>query len=74
MFSFTPWSPHKIGNERQDNWDVYLEATLFSLRSKVHTTPKFKPFKLICGREAVFPSEVPVDMPVGSFELNMGNS
>ena len=27
----------KLSNDRQNDWDVYLYATLFSLRSKVHT-------------------------------------
>lgn len=49
--------------DRQDNWDVYLDASLFSLRSKVHATTEFTPFMLMYGREAVFPSEVPVDVP-----------
>lgn len=51
-------------NERQDNWDIHLEATLFSLRSKVNTATKFTPFMLMYGREAALPSEVPIDMPV----------
>uniref|UniRef100_A0A3Q2ZCY6 Integrase catalytic domain-containing protein n=1 Tax=Kryptolebias marmoratus TaxID=37003 RepID=A0A3Q2ZCY6_KRYMA len=54
----------KLINDRQDDWDQYLDATLFSLRSKVHTTTKFTPFNLMYGREAKFPSEVPVEMPV----------
>lgn len=54
----------KLVNDKQDNWDIYLDATLFSLRSKVQTTTKSSPFALMYGREAVFPSEVPVDMPV----------
>ncbi|XP_053573366.1 phosphopantothenoylcysteine decarboxylase isoform X2 [Bombina bombina] len=53
----------KLFNEKQNNWDVYLDATLFSLRSKVNTTTKHSPFLLMYGREAVLPSEVPVDMP-----------
>lgn len=54
----------KLVNDRQNDWDLYLDATLFSLRSKVHTTTKHSPFLLMYGREAVFPAEVPVEMPV----------
>ena len=54
----------KLVNDKQSNWDVFLEATLFSLRSKVQTTTEHSPFLMMYGREAVFPSEVPVDMPV----------
>uniref|UniRef100_A0A3P9CHI7 Integrase catalytic domain-containing protein n=1 Tax=Maylandia zebra TaxID=106582 RepID=A0A3P9CHI7_9CICH len=50
----------KLVNDQQNNWDLYLEPTLFSLRSKVHTTTKYTPFFLMYGREAVFPSEVPI--------------
>lgn len=56
----------KLVNEKQNDWDCFLEATLFSLRSKVHTTTKHSPFLLMYGREAVFPSEVPADIPVSS--------
>uniref|UniRef100_A0A3Q3L9J3 Integrase catalytic domain-containing protein n=1 Tax=Mastacembelus armatus TaxID=205130 RepID=A0A3Q3L9J3_9TELE len=49
----------KLVNEKQNTWDVYLDATLFSLRSKVHTTTKYSPFLLMYGREVVFPSKVP---------------
>uniref|UniRef100_A0AAV2LCI4 Uncharacterized protein n=1 Tax=Knipowitschia caucasica TaxID=637954 RepID=A0AAV2LCI4_KNICA len=53
----------KLVNEQQNNWDTFLDATLFSLRSKVHISTKHTPFQLMYGREAVFPSEVPVDYP-----------
>uniref|UniRef100_A0AAV2KXG2 Integrase catalytic domain-containing protein n=1 Tax=Knipowitschia caucasica TaxID=637954 RepID=A0AAV2KXG2_KNICA len=54
----------KLVNEQQNNWDTFLDATLFSLRSKVHISTKHTPFQLMYGREAVFPSEVPVDYPI----------
>jgi len=54
----------KLVNDQQNDWDVYLDATLFSLRSKVHTTTKHSPFLLMYGREAVFPAEIPAEMPV----------
>lgn len=54
----------KLVNSQQNDWDVYLDATLFSLRSKVHTTTKYTPFRLMYGREATYPSEVPVEVPV----------
>ncbi|XDV48459.1 hypothetical protein PO909_017866 [Leuciscus waleckii] len=53
----------KLVNDQQNDWDVYLDATLFSLRSKVHTTTQHSPFLLMYGREVVFPAEVPVEMP-----------
>lgn len=59
----------KMVNEKQDDWDKYLEPTLFSLRSKIQTTTKCSPFQLMYGREAVFPAEVPVEMPVSFFKL-----
>uniref|UniRef100_A0AAR2JNS1 Gypsy retrotransposon integrase-like protein 1 n=1 Tax=Pygocentrus nattereri TaxID=42514 RepID=A0AAR2JNS1_PYGNA len=59
----------KMVNEQQDNWDIYLDATLFSLRSKVHTTTKHSPFLLMYGREAVFPAEVPVEVPISTIIL-----
>lgn len=59
----------KLVNEKQDNWNIDLKATLFSLRSKVQTTTKSSRFALMYGREAVFPSEVPVDMPLSHIVL-----
>uniref|UniRef100_A0AAV2LGC7 Integrase zinc-binding domain-containing protein n=1 Tax=Knipowitschia caucasica TaxID=637954 RepID=A0AAV2LGC7_KNICA len=53
----------KVVNDQQNNWDVYLEATLFSLRSKPQSSTEHTPFKLMYGREAVLPAEVPVDIP-----------
>ncbi|KAG9283640.1 hypothetical protein AMEX_G2427 [Astyanax mexicanus] len=60
----------KLVNEKQNDWDVFLDATLFSLRSKVHTTTKHSPFLLMYGREAVFPSELPLStviLPEGGY-------
>lgn len=59
----------KLVNDQQNNWDLYLEPTLFSLRSKVHTTTKYTPFFLMYGREAVFPSEVPAQVPVSVCQI-----
>uniref|UniRef100_A0A8C5QRN9 Integrase catalytic domain-containing protein n=1 Tax=Leptobrachium leishanense TaxID=445787 RepID=A0A8C5QRN9_9ANUR len=54
----------KIVNEKQNDWDVFLNGTLFSLRSKMHSTTKCSPFLLMYGREAVYPSELTADTPV----------
>ncbi|XP_023701118.2 uncharacterized protein [Paramormyrops kingsleyae] len=54
----------ELVNQQQNHWDLCLDATLFSLRSKIHTTTKFSPFKLMYGRQARFPSKVPVKMLV----------
>uniref|UniRef100_A0A3B1IDK1 Gypsy retrotransposon integrase-like protein 1 n=1 Tax=Astyanax mexicanus TaxID=7994 RepID=A0A3B1IDK1_ASTMX len=62
----------KLVNEKQNDWDIYLDATLFSLRSKVHTTTKHTPFLLMYGREAVFPSELSVDLPLSTVILPEG--
>uniref|UniRef100_A0A096LZU5 Gypsy retrotransposon integrase-like protein 1 n=1 Tax=Poecilia formosa TaxID=48698 RepID=A0A096LZU5_POEFO len=39
----------KLINDKEDDWDMFL--TLFSLRSKTHTTTKYSPFFLMYGRE-----------------------
>ncbi|XP_056426165.1 metallo-beta-lactamase domain-containing protein 1-like isoform X1 [Hyla sarda] len=54
----------KLVQKKENQWDADLEATLFSIRSKIQTTTKYSPFLLMYGREAVFPSEVPVDLPL----------
>lgn len=37
----------KVVTDQQNNWDLILEATRFSLRSKLHTTTKCSPFLLM---------------------------
>ncbi|KAG1924860.1 gypsy retrotransposon integrase-like protein [Pimephales promelas] len=64
----------KLVNDQQNDWDVYLDATLFSLRSKVHTTTKHSPFLLMYGREAVFPAEIPAEMPLSTISLPVESS
>ncbi|XP_056426166.1 metallo-beta-lactamase domain-containing protein 1-like isoform X2 [Hyla sarda] len=60
----------KLVQKKENQWDADLEATLFSIRSKIQTTTKYSPFLLMYGREAVFPSEVPVDLPYTTFPLS----
>ncbi|XP_040270163.1 uncharacterized protein LOC120985982 [Bufo bufo] len=62
----------KFVNEKQNNWDKYLEPILFSIRSKPHSTTKVSPFLLMYGREAVFPCEVPVELPLSNIEIDTG--
>lgn len=53
----------KFVNDSQNNWDIFfLDATLFLLRPKVHTTTKHTPFQQMSGREAGFSAEIPVEL------------
>ncbi|KAF7646637.1 hypothetical protein LDENG_00184400, partial [Lucifuga dentata] len=47
----------KLVNTHQNDWDAFLDATLFFLRSKIHTSTKYSPFMLMYGREARFPPQ-----------------
>ncbi|KAJ8375775.1 hypothetical protein SKAU_G00063550 [Synaphobranchus kaupii] len=49
----------KLVDEKPWNWDLYLSAAMFGLRTKVQITTKHSPFYLMFGREARYPSEVP---------------
>ena len=42
----------KLANEHQDDWDLYLDPVLFSIRASEQCTAKFSPFKLMYNREA----------------------
>ncbi|CAH2295346.1 gag-pol fusion [Pelobates cultripes] len=56
----------KLVHDKQNNWDEYLDATLFSIRSKVQTATKYSPFLLMYGRETVFAAVAPVDLPLST--------
>ena len=45
-------------NEKQDNWDDYLDAVMFSMWAEHQSSTKYSPFKVMYGRRPVFPSEV----------------
>lgn len=45
-------------NERQDNWDEYLDMVMFSMRTEHQSSTKYSPFEVMYGRKPVFPSEV----------------
>lgn len=52
----------KYVNDHRNDWDLFLDHALFSLRSKPHTTTKVSPFLLMYGREARFPIELEDDL------------
>ncbi|RXM34100.1 Nuclear receptor-interacting protein 2 [Acipenser ruthenus] len=52
--------------ERQEDWDINLPPTLFHLRYEKHVNTKCSPFRLLYGRVARLPSEVPAELPVSS--------
>ena len=45
-----------------EKWDQFLDAALWSMRSKRQATTKFSPFKVLYGREPKFPIEIE-DLP-----------
>lgn len=49
--------------ERQEDWDINLPPTLFHLRYEKHVNTKCSPFRLLYGRVARLPSEVPAELP-----------
>ena len=48
----------KLVNEHQNNWDVYLAETVFSIRTQKQGSTKYSPFFLMFGRHARTPMEV----------------
>ena len=59
----------KLVDERGDEWDLYLSAVLFSLRSKKHSTTLYSPFRLLYNREAKYPSQLP-DLPLDMVSIH----
>ena len=48
----------KLSNDQQDNWDEYLEAVAFSIRTQKQGSTRFTPFYLMYNREPRLPIEV----------------
>ena len=50
----------KFVNEEQTDWDLYLDAILFSYRTSRQDSTKMSPFYLVYGRQARLPLEMAV--------------
>ena len=37
-------------NQKKDNWDEYLEQSIFAINTNVHTSTKLSPFQVMFGR------------------------
>ena len=44
-------------NEDTDDWSQYLESALFAINTSIQSATKFTPFRMMFGREPVFPLE-----------------
>ena len=55
----------KLVADKPEDWDEYLDAVMFGLRTKKQMTTKFSPYYLMFGREARYPTEVPENFMVG---------
>jgi len=51
-------------NDNQDDWDQFIDSTLFSTRVKIQMTTKFSPFYLMYHREAKVPTQITMPQPV----------
>ncbi|KAI4799089.1 hypothetical protein KUCAC02_019256, partial [Chaenocephalus aceratus] len=56
----------KLVADKPEDWDEYLDAVMFGLRTKKQMTTKFSPYFLMFGREARYPTEVPEHFMVDS--------
>ena len=54
----------KMVNDNQDDWDQFIDSTLFSIRMKIQMTTKFSPFYLMYHREAKVPTQITMPQPV----------
>ena len=69
----------KYVNEKQDNWDTYLDGILYSYRTSVHASTGRTPFEVMYGRRAVIPMELsscvqnqnePLQQELGSLKMS----
>ena len=47
----------KVIKDEQDQWDLFLDAVLFSYRVSRQDSTKYSPFYLMYGRNAILPVE-----------------
>ena len=57
-------------NDRQTDWDEYIELVLFTYRTAKQTSTKASPFQLIYGREPRLPADVFLQQPQSANELS----
>ena len=60
----------KYVNEDQNDWDLYLDAILFSYRVSRQSSTKASPFVLVYGRQPQLPVEFSLTSTVESGEEN----
>ncbi|KAJ7995770.1 hypothetical protein DPEC_G00248030 [Dallia pectoralis] len=68
--SFVTRSLNKVVADHPKDWDLYLQATMFALRTKKQLTTKYSPYFLMFGREARYPSEVDEEYEVTDDKVN----
>ena len=43
-----------------DDWSQYIDAAIFAINTSIHSTTKYTPFRMMYGREPLFPLEAEV--------------
>ncbi|KAL6455441.1 hypothetical protein MHYP_G00361070 [Metynnis hypsauchen] len=61
----------KLCKDKPQTWEKYLDAVLFSIRTKKQLTTQYSPFFLMFGREARYFSEVPESFSVNETVENV---
>lgn len=57
----------KLVDVNGTDWDLYLDAVLFSHRTGINTSAKFSPYEILFGRKPLLPVDVAI--PVGREEV-----
>ena len=57
-------SLRKLAEDKPKQWDKFLQPAMFALRTKKQLTTQYSPYFLMFGREAKYPSEVPLKYEV----------
>uniref|UniRef100_A0A3Q3FUA3 Integrase catalytic domain-containing protein n=1 Tax=Labrus bergylta TaxID=56723 RepID=A0A3Q3FUA3_9LABR len=50
----------KMVHDHQSDWENFIKPTVFGIRTKKQITTKYSPYFLMYGREARYPSEIPL--------------
>ena len=51
----------KAIEKKEEEWDQFLDSSVYAYNTAVHESTKFTPFQLMFGRKTVLPIDIDID-------------